>query len=387
MHRRGMTHRLARVLGIHDRLSASALATLALLVGCADPDQVFTSSGASMGGSDEGDSGEDPSVGDEGTGGADGGPAEDADGGDGITTGMGGSDDGKASEGGSDEGETGGEAGDSGTTGDAGDSTTTDAGDSDSTGDSGESEGAETAGESGSDGGGGTQFVPSLNQAAWVEGTTTYEFGYNSIPTIPIAGAPEDTDWSRSAMLHDGEVYRLYFMPEGRADAVYQFGYDPVDVAYEYGHESIPTIPIEGTPAQADTSSFAMLHDGETYRLYFLSQDAPLRLYQHGYDPSEGAYIYGHDSIPQIEITDTPAGTDWSGWGMLHDGEYYRLYAFGSGSHDTIVQHAFDGSTYRWGHQSVPELNLSMIPADSDTSEFMMLHDTEAYRFYMLTMP
>ncbi|MEM6996534.1 MAG: hypothetical protein AAF721_38885, partial [Myxococcota bacterium] len=227
--------------------------------------------------------------------------------------------------------------------------------------------------------------APSLNQAAYVPGTTEYEFGFNSIPTIPITGAPADTDFTRSAMLHDGDTYRLYFMPEGEDDAVYQFGFDAAAGAYDYGFNSIPTIPVTGAPDAADTSSFAMLHDGDTYRLYFLSEDATLRVYQFGFDPAEGEYIYGYNSIPQINIVGTPAGADWDGWGMLHDGDTYRLYAFGSAAHDTIVQHGFDGANYTWGSNSIPTLDLTMIPADSNTDDFAMLHDGADYRFYMLT--
>lgn len=54
-------------------------------------------------------------------------------------------------------------------------------------------------------------ITKSLNQAAYLTGTI-YEFAFNSIPNIPIINAPRDTDFSRYAMLHDGNTYRLYFL-------------------------------------------------------------------------------------------------------------------------------------------------------------------------------
>ena len=53
----------------------------------------------------------------------------------------------------------------------------------------------------------------SLNQAAYVAGSV-YDFGHNSIPNIPFTGAPDDTDYSRWAMLHDGRDYRFYHQSE-----------------------------------------------------------------------------------------------------------------------------------------------------------------------------
>lgn len=48
----------------------------------------------------------------------------------------------------------------------------------------------------------------SLNQAAYAGGDIC-NFGHNSIPNIPLSGAPADTDYSRWSMLHDGSTYRL----------------------------------------------------------------------------------------------------------------------------------------------------------------------------------
>jgi hypothetical protein len=73
-----------------------------------------------------------------------------------------------------------------------------------------------------------------------------YQFGYNSAQTISISGAPEDTDWDRWSILHDGSVYRLYFMAIGKSNVLYQFGYNTFSGDYEYGYESKPIIQIQG---------------------------------------------------------------------------------------------------------------------------------------------
>lgn len=219
----------------------------------------------------------------------------------------------------------------------------------------------------------------SLNQAAWVEGTDKYRFGYQSIPNIQITNAPADTDYSRSAMLHDGTTYRLYFFKQGSNNTLYQFAWN--GSTYHYGYDSIPTLTIANKPADASSQSFAMLHDGTTYRLYLLSNDKT-KLYQFGWNGS--TYYYGYNSIPVISITGAPADTDKNRWEMLHDGDMFRLYFGKSGVLDKIYQFGWNGSTYHYGYNSIPVLTLENIPFNSNFSSFNMLHDGGNYRFYFL---
>ncbi len=290
------------------------------------------------------------------------------------------------------QGNSGGNTGGTTAAVDAGD-TAVDAGDT--AADAGDT--AADAGDTAADAGEGdttdpVEEAPSLNQAAW--NGAAYEFGFESIDTIPILDAPADTDWSRWAMLHDTDVYRLYFMREGSDSSIYQFGFNGGLGAYVFGYASIEEISITGIPADADTSQFAMLHDGEIYRLYFLSQSAPLRLYQFGFNAGAAvpAYQYGYRSLESIAITGAPAGTDFSGYAMLHDGaesETYRFYAFASAAHTSISQFGYNPVTehYEYGFNSIATIPLWDIPADSDTSDFAMLHDGLHYRLYMLTRP
>jgi hypothetical protein len=109
----------------------------------------------------------------------------------------------------------------------------------------------------------------SLNQAAYVQGTTNYKFGYHSIPNIPVKGAPKDTDWSRWAMLHDGEFYRFYAFQEGSVTNFYQGAFNRSVEQYQWSYESIPMLTLIGTPNDSNPKSAAMLHDGEDFRFYY----------------------------------------------------------------------------------------------------------------------
>lgn len=220
----------------------------------------------------------------------------------------------------------------------------------------------------------------SLNQAAWVPNTNTYQFGYNSIANIPLSGAPSDTDYNRSAMLHDGTSYRLYYFKQGTNDTLYQFSWD--GATYQYGYNSATPLKIVNAPSDASSGDIAMLHDGSTYRLYMLSNDQS-KVYQFGWDGS--VYRYGYNSIPSISITGAPSDTDKSRWSMLHDGSKYRMYFGKGGTSDKIYQFVFNGSTYQYGYGSaIPELTLESIPEGSNNGEMNMLHDGSDFRLYLL---
>lgn len=227
---------------------------------------------------------------------------------------------------------------------------------------------------------------PAVYQARY-QSSARYEFGIDVAPPIPIVGAPDDTDWDNWAMLHDDDKYRLYFMRAGREDALYQFVFNEDDWSYEYGHGTgvNDEIPIEGAPDYADMSSIAMLHDGDTYRLYAQAWDEPARVVQFGYDESERAYVYlGLDH--EIPITGTPNLADWDGWAMLHDGDAYRLYAYGDHDADQVVQHGYNPANHRYeyGHDSQEKINIVDRPQTACSDDYAMLHDGERYRMYVV---
>ncbi len=227
-------------------------------------------------------------------------------------------------------------------------------------------------------------FAVDLHQGAYVSGTDTYAYGHNSIPSMPVAGAPQDTDWNRWAMLHDGSVYRLYAFRSGSRDTFYQFGFNAQTGAYEFGYQSIPVLQITSVPKSASTNTFSMLHDGDTYRLYLQDKADPSLLHQFGFNPGSATYEYGHNSIAALRVTGMPADTDWNRWAMLHDGTDYRFYAFKRDSRSQFYQAAYNTSQqqYVFGYQSIPKLTLTGFPQGVSTGSFAMLHDRGDYRVY-----
>ncbi|MEM7292300.1 MAG: hypothetical protein AAF420_02735, partial [Pseudomonadota bacterium] len=206
---------------------------------------------------------------------------------------------------------------------------------------------------------------------------------HDSIPNIDLDGAPANTDYSRWAMLHDGTRYRLYFFIEGSDTQLHQFAFNPTTNIYEYDFDSVNPINLIGAPADANPESIAMLHDGATYRLYMRGISNPTTLYQFAWNGA--AYEYGFNSIDMIPITNAPVGTDLDGWAMLHDGAAYRLYAYDTSAPDQLFQFSFNGSSYEFGHNSISVLAITDMPASADRSDFAMLHDGSAYRFYYQT--
>lgn len=225
--------------------------------------------------------------------------------------------------------------------------------------------------------------MPSINQGAWVPGTDEYRFGHRSIPTIPITGAPADANLARWAMLHDGVDYRLYAFRGSSRDTLYQFAWD--GSSYAFGHRSIPTLTLVGSPADADASSIRMLHSGGAYHAYLRRLGDPTTLYQYVWQPGTTTYVWGAPGYyPSLPVTGFPFDTDWSRWNMLHDGAAYRIYAFRHGTTDRMHQGSFDPSAgaYRYGFDSIPELRLTGFPSSSDVGRSAMLHDGTDYRFY-----
>ncbi|MEV7006493.1 hypothetical protein [Streptosporangium sp. NPDC051022] len=227
----------------------------------------------------------------------------------------------------------------------------------------------------------------SINQGAWAPGSDTCRYGYDSIPNIPITGAPSDTNFRRWSMLHDGSAYRLYAFRGSSRDTLYQFAWN--GTSYAYGHDSIPVLTLTNAPADADSGSISLLHSGEASHAYLRRIGDPTTLYQFVHVPGTSTYRWAYgDHIPVLRVTGFPPDTDWSRWTMLHDGTTYRIYAFHYGSNDRISQGAWNAAAheYQYGHNSIPQLKLEDYPASSDVGRAAMLHDGSAYRFYFQTL-
>ncbi len=225
--------------------------------------------------------------------------------------------------------------------------------------------------------------MPSLNQGAWVAGTTVYRYAHHSIPRIPITGAPADTNFSRFSMLHDGSAYRLYAFRGSTTDTLYQFAWN--GSSYAHGHNSIPVLTLVGAPADVDPSSLSMLHSGSAYHAYLRRLGDPTTLYQFIWASGTTTYVWGRAPyLPTLRVTGFPPDTDWSRWDMLHDGSDYRIYAGHYGSTDQWAQGAWNAAAgaYQYGYSSIPELSMQGYPTDSDAGRSAMLHDGADYRFY-----
>lgn len=229
--------------------------------------------------------------------------------------------------------------------------------------------------------------MPSVNQFIFVPNTTNYVWPVSPfIPNIPITGAPADTNFNRFAMLYDGTTYRMYFFKGSTNDKIYQFGFN--GTSYAYGHNSIPLITLTDIPTDADTSSFAMLWDGQFYRLYVKRLGNPNVLYQAAYVPNSTNYQFGYNSIPEIPITGFPNDADWSRWSMLHDGSAYRIYCMKLGSNAKLYQGSYNSGpvAYQYAFNSIPILNLVGTPANSNLAQFAMLFGQAEYHFYFETL-
>lgn len=152
---------------------------------------------------------------------------------------------------------------------------------------------------------------------------------------------------------------------------------------YRYGHRSIPQIPITGAPADVNVARFSMLHDGAAYRLYAFRGSTADTLYQFSFDGS--SYAYGHNSIPILTLVGAPADADAGSLSMLHSGGAYHAYLRRLGDPTTLYQFIWvpGTTTYVWGRAPyLPTLRVTGFPVDTDWSRWNMLHDGTDYRIY-----
>ncbi|NES78279.1 MULTISPECIES: hypothetical protein [unclassified Okeania] len=100
------------------------------------------------------------------------------------------------------------------------------------------------------------------------------------------------------------------------------------------------------------------------------------------YVPNSSTYKFLGDVSANLPVVDAPSDANWRRWSMLHDGSDYRMYCFKGSTHDTLYQFGWDGSSYKYGHNSYRVLTISGIPDDADTNSFSMLYGEEYYRVY-----
>jgi hypothetical protein len=163
-----------------------------------------------------------------------------------------------------------------------------------------------------------------IYQFAW--NGSSYAYGHNSIPVLTLTNIPADADLDSFAMLHDGSDYRLYVRQLGNPALLYQAAYVPGSTQYQFGYNSIPQIPVTGFPADTDYSRWSMLHDGSAYRIYFMKLGSNVNLYQGSYNAGPVEYQYAFNSIPVLNLVGTPADSNLAQFAMLFAQGAYHFY-------------------------------------------------------------
>lgn len=229
------------------------------------------------------------------------------------------------------------------------------------------------------DSGGNTSrpYEPILYEAIFTGGSYQYTNQYY------ITGAPDDTDWYRWGIMHDGADYRLYFMKAGTDGTLYQFAYNPGTADYEFGYNSIPQVTLTNIPADADVSSIAMSHVGNLattgYYAHMKSYSTDTRIHTFRFNGSVYAYERSYN------ITNAPVDTDWTRWAMVIGQGFSRFYAGKTGDDSTIYQFKYNPTTqaYQWAYDgAIGTLTVTGMPVDSDLYDFAMLNNGTQYRFY-----
>lgn len=220
----------------------------------------------------------------------------------------------------------------------------------------------------------------SLHQFTWVAGTSTYRHGGAA---LRITDAPSDADLTRWSMLHDGDAFRFYCFKGRSTDTLYQFSRD--GEVYRFGHRSIPELKLVEFPDDADSDSFAMLHDGRDYRLFLRRKNDPHTLYQAAWVAGTPSYRFGHRSIDTIPITGFPESSDPSRWSTLHDGADYRIHIGRQGAPDHFYQGTYDrdAHAYRFDHHNLGDAPLVTLEGGPPNLHGLaMLHDGNDHHIY-----
>jgi len=166
-----------------------------------------------------------------------------------------------------------------------------------------------------------------LYQFTYNAATQKYEMGVGGLSeTVSVTGAPDDANKGSIAMVYAQSAKRLY-MRSSTSNAVYQFKFNQSTNAFEYAaNGAIAKIDVTGSPNDTDWSRWAMLHDGTNFRIYAMKSGTNNQIYQFAYNSASGDYEYGFNSIDLLTIEQIPVGSDRMSFAMLFQGDKYRLY-------------------------------------------------------------
>lgn len=246
--------------------------------------------------------------------------------------------------------------------------------------------------------------MPSVNQATKVFDKDVYRFAGDS---IPILGAPADTDWQRWGMLNDRKSSRMYFFKAKTDDKIYQFLFDGETYKYD---DTIPELTITGITESVSTSSIAMLStpnfeevkgvNGKdlpvpnNYHIYMQQRDEPEQIHQFIWEKGTENIEANGITRAKFGITGFPKDTDWQRWAMTYDSNRYQLaleayvfFAFKQGSDRQIYYgrygHKDEQNNDVYGYEGV--LALVDAPKDTNHSSMAVMFDGVDTHLYMLT--
>jgi len=151
---------------------------------------------------------------------------------------------------------------------------------------------------------------------------TIYHFDEN-IGEIKLNNIPSDANTNSFSMIHDGSSSKL-FMQSKIKDALYQFNFDSQNKSYELNTDR-PTM-IYNAPADSDWYRWAMLHDGNNTLLYVFKKETPDEFYQFGLNPGSQSFEYGFPSASFLYLVDIPTDSNTNQFSMLHTGNAYEFY-------------------------------------------------------------
>lgn len=210
---------------------------------------------------------------------------------------------------------------------------------------------------------------------------------------INVAGAPADADWSRWAMLYSTEtnqgteLFRLYCFKKGTNDVIYQFGFNRGARQYEYGYQSTTPLRITGVGPTVNTSTFNMLHDGVSYRMYFQDSHNDRLLHQYVWN---GREYQVEDRTPTLNLQGLPANADMRKTAMCYakgsNLPGYHFYTVAQGTDAPLIQLMFKQSARAYVRINDVGVNIA-APVGSN---FALAGSTDAqggYWFYTLEGP
>lgn len=133
-----------------------------------------------------------------------------------------------------------------------------------------------------------------------------FQYG-NTIPEIVLEGFPADVDLSRFALVYDGQHYRVFYFRRDSTSMLYHGIHNPMSGKFEFGLSSAGEITIRGWPLGTDFSSLAVLFDGANFNLYLRQSNDPGKVVRFVCNPDSHAFEYESKGFPAWPIVDVPA--------------------------------------------------------------------------------